>query len=99
MKLQETNEKQEAASGSIAGFVKLYVRGKLGLLFQGDKRFIDIAEQCFVHAFKVRLTFDRKKFETEMRRHGIPDEAIRKFAEEYCLHDEVWLSKGNSWPQ
>ena len=99
MKLPETNESIKAESGNIAGFVKLYAHGRLGLLFHGDRRFIDIAEQCFVQAIQVLLTIDRKKFEREMRRHGIPDETIRKFAEEYCLHDDVWLSKGNSWPQ
>jgi hypothetical protein len=99
MKLQETIEKQNAESEIISGFVKLYARGRLGLLFHGDKQFTDIAGKCFADAVQVLLTFDRKKFETEMRRHGIPDEAIRKFAEEYCLHGDVWLSKGNSWPQ
>ncbi|MGD8524030.1 MAG: hypothetical protein PVF56_22965 [Desulfobacterales bacterium] len=99
MKLPETIEKQTAESGSIAGFVKLYAHGKLGLLFHGDNRFTGIAEKCFAEAVQVLLTFDRKKFETEMRRHGVPDEAIRKYAEGFCLHDDVWLSKGNGWPQ
>lgn len=98
MNLPETIEKKEAESRSTAGFVKLYAHGKLGLLFNGEKQFSGIAEQCFAEAVQVLLTFDRNKFETEMRRHGIPDEAIRKFSEGFCLHDDVWLSKGNSWP-
>jgi hypothetical protein len=99
MKLPETNESIKAESGSIMGFVKLCAHGRLGLLFHGDKQYVDIAEQCFAQAIQMLPTFDRKKFENEMRRHGIPDEAIKKFAEGYCMHEDVWLSRGNSWPQ
>ncbi len=98
MKVQETNEMQNAQSIGSSGFVKLYARGKIGLLFQGDKRFTDIARQCFARAILMTIRFDRQKFELEMRKHGIPDDAIKKFAEGYALEDDLWLSEYNNWP-
>ena len=81
-----------------SGFVKLYAHGKLGLVFYGDRRFIETAERCFAKSIQVMLKFNREEFETQMRRYGISADIINKFSEGFSLENDIWLSKGSNWP-
>jgi hypothetical protein len=98
MNQTKLNKKVNSNLAAIPGFVKLYAHGKLGLMFSGDKRFIKVAEQCFAKSIRVTLKWDREKFEDEMGKHGIPTDVINKFAEDYSLDDDIWLSKDSNWP-
>jgi hypothetical protein len=90
--------KSKESRTELSGFVKLYARGKLGLLYYGEKKFQDIAGHCFANAIRVALKFDRKKFEAEMLSHGISRGFIKEFADNFSLSEDVWLSTGSNWP-
>ena len=73
------------------GFVKLYARGKIGLLFSGDGKFAKAADECFRRALEISVSIDTHAFVRAMRDRGAPEKTIHEFMESYTLVDEVHL--------
>lgn len=75
------------------GFVKLYARGKMGLLFKGPQRHRKVAQQCFRRALDVSVRFDHILFVEQMRDCGLPEMIIRQFLDSCTIIDEVRLDE------
>lgn len=73
------------------GFVKLYARGKIGLLFSGESQYIRAAEEGFRRALNISVKLDVQAFTSEMRNRGASEKAIHDFWENFTLVDEVHL--------
>ena len=73
------------------GFVKLYARGKIGLLFSGDGKYAKAADECFRQALEISVSVNANSFAREMRNRGAPEKAIHEFWDSYTLVDEVHL--------
>ena len=76
------------------GFVKLYARGKIGLLFSGDGKYVHAAEECFKRSLRVSVTLDEHAFVRAMRDRGASEKAIHGFLDSCTLVDEVHLRIG-----
>jgi len=74
------------------GFVKLYARGKIGLLFSGDARYWSAAEECFRKALDICVGIKVVSFAKEMRNRGVPEQAIHEFLNNCTLVDEVYFN-------
>ena len=73
------------------GFVKLYARGKVGLLFSGDGKYVHGAEECFKKALEISVNLNVHSFTREMRGRGVSEKAIHEFLENCTLVDEIHL--------
>jgi hypothetical protein len=78
--------------GIADGFVKLYPRGKVGLLFSGDRAYARAAEECFKRSLNVSVNLDEHAFVRAMREHGASEKTIHEFLDSCTLVDEVHLS-------
>ena len=78
--------------GKPVGFVKLWARGKIGLLFSSDNHHAKAAEECFRRALKISVELDAHSFAIEMHRRGVSEKAINEFLDSCTLVDEVHLS-------
>jgi hypothetical protein len=74
------------------GFVKLYARGKIGLLFSGDSAYTQVAEECFRQALNVYVSLEAPAFARAMRNRGASESVILKYLISCTLIDEVRLS-------
>ncbi len=75
------------------GFVKLYARGKIGLLFDGPEKYRKTVQQCFKQALDVSVRFDDILFARLMRAGGTPEVAIRQFLDSCTIIDEARLDE------
>jgi hypothetical protein len=91
MKADKVVELKGYDSDSMAGFVKLYAHGKIGLLFDGPDEYRKIAEECFKHALDVHVTVDEIRFVRAMRDRGTAEAAINEFLNTCSVIDEVHL--------
>ena len=82
---------ERCTPGTQDGFVKLYARGKIGLLFSGDGKYVHGAEECFKKALEISVNLNVHSFTAEMRDRGVSERAIREFLESRTLVDEVRL--------
>ncbi len=82
-------------SARAGGFVKLYARGKMGLLFDGPQRYHHTARQCFRRALDVSVRFDDIRFARQMRDCGTPEIVIRRLLDSCTIIDEVRLDKSD----
>ena len=82
-------------SASAGGFVKLYARGKVGLLFDGPQRYRQAARQCFQRALDVSVRFDDIRFARQMRDCGTPEIVIRRLLDSCTIIDEVRLDESD----
>ena len=85
-------EKVRTDPNKLTSVVKLYARGKLGLLFYGEEKYHQAAEKCFKSALEIHITFDDKKFLKKMRELKVPEKTIKEFLNSCSLSDDVWLS-------
>ena len=76
------------------GFVKLYARGKIGLLFSGDRKFAKEADECFRRALEISIGLNTQSFAKAMRDRGASEKAIHEFLDSCTLVDEVHLDPG-----
>ena len=74
------------------GFVKLYARGKIGLLFSGYGKYVHEAEECLKRSLNVSVTLDEHAFAGAMREHGASEKTIHEFLDSLTLVEEVRLS-------
>jgi hypothetical protein len=92
MNTQSCNRKEGTDSDKLTSVVKLYARGKLGLLFYGESEYFEAAEECFKRALDIGITFDDKKFVKKMRVLKVPEKAIKEYLNSCSLTEDVWLS-------
>ena len=82
---------ERCTPGTQDGFVKLYARGKIGLLFEGDSKYANDAEECFRLALEISVKLSAHSFASKMRDRGVSERAIHEFLESCTLVDEVRL--------
>jgi len=82
-------------SARAGGFVKLYARGKMGLLFDGPQQYRKTARQCFKRALDVSVRFDDILFARQMRDCGTPEMIIRQLLDSCTIIDEVRLDESD----
>jgi len=78
-------------SGRPQGFIKLYARGRIGLLFSGNIKHAIAAEKCFRQALKISVHLNVNLFARSMRNRGASEKAIHDFLDNCILVDEVHL--------
>lgn len=74
------------------GFVKLYARGKIELLFSGDPRCWLTAEECFRQSLDICVEINKNLFANRMHYRGASEQEIREFLNNFKMVDEVYLS-------
>ena len=79
-------------SGIPEGLIKLYARGKIGLLFSGNMKHAKAAQKCFRQALEISVNLNSNSFAKEMRNRGVSEKAIHEFLDSCTLVDEVHLS-------
>ena len=72
--------------------VKLYARGKIGLLFSGDAQYGKTAEECFRQALDICVGINANSFAKKMHNHGASEQVIHEFLENCILVDEVYFN-------
>jgi hypothetical protein len=92
MNTETCPEKERTDTNKLTSVVKLYARGKLGLLFYGEEKYHQAAEECFKSALDIRVTFDDKKFLKKMRELNAPEKTIKEYLNTRSLTEDVWLS-------
>jgi hypothetical protein len=78
-------------SGRPNGFIKLYARGRFGLLFSGSMKNAKAAEKCFRQALEISVNLNVNSFARAMRDRGISEKEIHEFLDNCTLVDEVHL--------
>ena len=78
-------------SGRPKGFIKLYARGRIGLLFSGNMKHAKAAEKCFRQALEISVNLNVNAFARAMRDHGTSEKAIHEFLDNCTLVDEIHL--------
>ena len=91
MNTDKVVELKVSDSNTDGGFVKLYARGKVGLLFGGSAEHLKIAEECFKRALNIQVTVDDIRFARAMRDRGVTRAAIKAYLETCSVIDEVHL--------
>ena len=92
MDTETVNELERNESKKFTSVVKLYASGKMGLLFYGEEKYQQAAEECFKSALDIHVTFDDKKFLKKMRELKIPEKTLKEFLNSCSLTEDVWLS-------
>jgi hypothetical protein len=92
MNTEPSEEKERISPNKLTSVVKLYARGKLGLLFYGEEKYHQAAEKCFKSALEILISFDDKKFLKKMRELRVPEKAIKEYLNSCSLTEDVWLS-------
>jgi len=92
MSVNQAINLKRSTQDSADGFVKLYARGKIGLLFSGYGKDVHAAEECFKQSLKVSVSLDEHAFAKTMLDQGAPEKVAYKFLENYTIVDEVHLS-------
>jgi len=83
---------ERCGSDKADGFVKLYARGKIGLLFSGGGEYGHAAEECLKRSLNISVTIDEHAFVRAMREYGASEKTIHEFLDSFTLVDEVRLS-------
>ena len=96
MNTEACHEKERTGPTKQTSVVKLYARGKLGLLFYGEEKYQQAAEECFKRALDIGITFDDKKFLKKMRERRIPEKTAIEYLNSFSLTEDVWLSSQGS---
>ena len=92
MNTELCNQKEKTDPKKLTSVVKLYASGKMGLLFYGEEKYHQAAEECFKSALGIHITFDDKKFLKKMRELKIPEKTIKEYLNSCSLSEDVWLS-------
>ena len=92
MNTELCNHKERTDPTKLTSVVKLYARGKLGLLFYGKEKYHQAAEKCFKSALDIHVTFNDKTFLKTMRELKIPEKTIKEYLNTCSLNEDVWLS-------
>jgi hypothetical protein len=84
-------DKESCEPGKAGGFIKLYARGRIGLLFPSNMEYAKAVEKCFRQALEISVNLNAKSFVKKMRHNGASEKAIHDFLDNCTLVDEVHL--------
>jgi len=79
-------------AGKPGKLIKLYARGKIGLLFPDDMQYTQAAEECFRRSLEICVKLNANSFAIMMRNRSASEQAIQELLDNCTLVDEVHLS-------